>query len=849
MSLDDMNTDPLPRLTRLTGVIVLRTALAQRAAPPSYALCDPAATFPVLALTIERQQAAAGGRASDPPNVPWQRCQLQLWGLWADRLAQSATPGCSITVVGAEVEASPGASGFGSAAWQLALPPLGANSSASVMLVSGSGANVGATTYVCAKGVQYRAAPMQHNAAPAAGGPDPKRPRANSYDYLSVHDISQPRRLGAGCAGSTPDAANVFAVVLEYQLPRATRTRDLRSVLHLVDESCEATGRQLVVSFFKAHPHVPAVGSVVRLHRVKRGNEYQGVWQALAFAGTQWVVGDGAAADANRSAAKATWTAANSARVAALRRWAREHLSTAGPFSTFRNATSSLAAAHAHAAAVETPRPGGPVSLAEVFVDLLVRLAPFPDLASVAAAYPSKHGVGSRAPDGRPLPLAVFSDAEDAGAAGAVPMLAPLYVTSTLACSVTLLLLRHLRSRPAATAAAGQTSLDPFDEVDLAGAPIGGDAAAADGANGDGAARSRGDGAEEDAFAGRWVRLRGVVVRRHQGGGLSIIYTENSAVMHLPDYHAEVVRLRTIEAPNGLAAGGGGAGGSLAGAPLADAAPLPLLPAATAATRPAAAGANPPPGFGQFGDASAGAQPSTLGRAQPCTLTRSAGAAPSSSNAAAELGQPPGAGTWAPAESRRSPRKHPTSGRCEAVGPLAAPLAPRHPARPAEALSTTLFYPGLELWTVAQAQDRAPSAPAAFRLRASVSRVLPTLPVSWIARAPGRDGVPHEYTYRLVLQLADESATLGAILDGPEAEHFFAGLRPCDLRESNVSRAVLERRVEAMCSGTVLEFCVVSYRPEPDRDAWSLRPPHHDVAYRIVGTELHCCQSPPVGPQ
>ena len=57
---------------------------------------------------------------------------------------------------------------------------------------------------------------------------------------------------------------NVYGVAVEYQLPRATRRKDLKSVLYLADESCD-DGEVLAVNFFKAHPQVPGVGSVIRL--------------------------------------------------------------------------------------------------------------------------------------------------------------------------------------------------------------------------------------------------------------------------------------------------------------------------------------------------------------------------------------------------------------------------------------------------------------------------------------------------------------------------------------------------------------------------------------------------------
>ena len=47
----------------------------------------------------------------------------------------------------------------------------------------------------------------------------------------------------------------MWGVVVEYQLPRATRGKDLKSVLYLADEGCK-DGEVLSVNFFKAHPKV-----------------------------------------------------------------------------------------------------------------------------------------------------------------------------------------------------------------------------------------------------------------------------------------------------------------------------------------------------------------------------------------------------------------------------------------------------------------------------------------------------------------------------------------------------------------------------------------------------------------
>jgi hypothetical protein len=778
-----------------------------------------------------------------------------LWGFWADRLAE-ATRGCLLTVVGAEVEPAESSSGFG-ASWQLALPPRGAKPTASILVVCRSGAAAGSSILVTASGIKHSTP-----ADPARAIADLKRPRAgtgsstSSVEYLSIAEMSDPSSTDRASRGRF-DFGNVFGVVVEYSLPRTTRSKDLRSVLHLADESCVGTGQHLVASFFKGHPHVPGVGAVIRLHRLGRSSPYAGVPQAMSSLATQWVFGDGAEADANRSSAGATWTAADSARVAQLQAWSRQALS-AGPFSTFHDRAHTLASAYAHALAV-SPRPA-PASPTDVTLDLIVQLAPFPDSAAVAAASPSRHGAGSAAADARLLPIACFRDGPRAGSvAGGSPVLAPMFVMHALHADITGLLLRHLSSPPAETATAGPTRLEPAAVRAATGAPTGsagraGASATSDRSAGDPAAQSAGgvagaaaaSSSPGDAFSGGWVRLRSVQLSWSLVQGMCIVYTETSTAMHLPDHHAEVTHNTGGQAAlssGGLTSQVVGSAPALLDRSRANAIAVPHSSSGHVGQPPRAGAACVR--FAQFEpDANAGSSafgsflaPSNeiAAHAVRCGPPLPLALLSSSSAVGCSTGAPPGA-------LLQSVLPLPTP-------PTFTPQAPqRHVPAPAPACTTLLQYPHLKLLSIMQAQDLgSASLPQAFRLRARVVRALPTDAACWaLATVPSGEpsaaaGAQH-HQYRLVLHLADEdepSALLGLLLEGAEAARFFSALAPCDLRASNVSRSVLERLVHTLCASPPLEFGVMAYRPAPE-GAFSLHPPHQSVCYRIVGTELHC---------
>lgn len=288
----------LPSVTRLLGLVAQRSSIERRTPPPIYALCDPGVAVPVLSVTLKRPKSGgAQAHASMPDDVQWRRCRLLLWGLWADRLAELVQLDCTVVVTGAEVEGAPDAAVFGSS-WQLSLPSLGAKGSASVVIIDRSGVQ----TEVTAAGIRRLSpgpalhAPAFHPggntaAGDASGGA--KRQRRGkepiAYEYSSIQGVCD-------ASGQPARDMNFYGVVVEYQLPRRSRGTDMRSVVYVVDESCAGASPPLAVNFFKAHPQVPGVGSVVRFHRVRPSPAYEGKPQAQAIeTSTQWVFGDLAA--------------------------------------------------------------------------------------------------------------------------------------------------------------------------------------------------------------------------------------------------------------------------------------------------------------------------------------------------------------------------------------------------------------------------------------------------------------------------------------------------------------------------------------------------------------------------
>ena len=90
---------------------------------------------------------------------------------------------------------------------------------------------------------------------------------------------------------------NLHGMVIDYALPRPSRGTDLVTRLTIVDESCKDLSDARVLTFFKAQPVPPGVGTIVRLHRVVATGVHDGVKQLGEFKRngdcvTQWVFGE-----------------------------------------------------------------------------------------------------------------------------------------------------------------------------------------------------------------------------------------------------------------------------------------------------------------------------------------------------------------------------------------------------------------------------------------------------------------------------------------------------------------------------------------------------------------------------
>ena len=207
----------LPKIATLEGYVAQRSPAGRRAPPADYVLCDPSAELPVVTLVLERRDAGGGGPA-------WRRCKLVLWGFWCEKLAPSVALGCKVTVNGAEVEPAPDATDLESP-WQLSLPPKGASPSARVVLVGEQRTLTLGATGAFVSTANAAPAAAADSTAPA-GGQGAKRPRraTGQYAYSSVERLRQ----ASGSDGG--DDWHCFGVVVEYQLPRATKGTDLRSV-------------------------------------------------------------------------------------------------------------------------------------------------------------------------------------------------------------------------------------------------------------------------------------------------------------------------------------------------------------------------------------------------------------------------------------------------------------------------------------------------------------------------------------------------------------------------------------------------------------------------------------------
>ncbi|TMW60713.1 hypothetical protein Poli38472_000755 [Pythium oligandrum] len=98
-----------------------------------------------------------------------------------------------------------------------------------------------------------------------------------------------------------------------------------------------------------------------------------------------------------------------------------------------------------------------------------------------------------------------------------------------------------------------------------------------------------------------------------------------------------------------------------------------------------------------------------------------------------------------------------------------------------------------------------------------------------------QDATTQSYVYSFVLRLADSSGELDVIVHGSDAEHFFHGIPPCDLTKHTSSRALLEKRLTALCEAKdPLHWCVKAYHVASQSSESDKRP----VRYRLFDTLL-----------
>eukprot|EP00964_Phaeocystis_antarctica_P127881 scaffold91587_cov60-Phaeocystis_antarctica.AAC.1 len=527
-NLDDDNLDSFDA----EGVVTLRGVPGQMARPPSsYALVDPNQRLPLLQVVLKRPPGAIVV-AGD-----WQRLKVWMWGVWHDRANEQIQKGDTVRIVAGLLEADPDAQP-GEYGFRLVLPPRGAAEDTSLHITGPRGPDHTSEATITERRLATSRtansasllAPSAAAAGPAAAGQGKKRARDNKkareYSYLQIRAL--PERSSA----AQQDLC-FFGVVSDYTLPCATLGTDMKSTLHLVDETCSAPGQQLVLNFFKAHPKPPGVGAVLRFHRVSAEGEVDGVRHAKAIHArgqtlTHWVVGDlgegGEGGEGAKSSEAVTWLASDSSRVAQLQAWGRGALSGSS-LGGFRVPPLSLAQAMAAAAASGH---SGHVDS----IDLLVRLGPMLSHAEEAAAAPRQYGLGGSAEQLALCPLHDAAPATAAAAAAAAPTAASgqgqgapllqaaaaaLLLDSAMSPLPAQLLLAHLR----ATSLASQ----------LASAN---------------AAPQRNEKFSAD-FGGGWVRLRNVRLqpcRPHasHGGvaasGMIVVFGARSSAQRLPGWHA-----------------------------------------------------------------------------------------------------------------------------------------------------------------------------------------------------------------------------------------------------------------------------------------------------------------------
>lgn len=611
------------------------------------------------------------------------------------------------------------------------------------------------------------------------------RPTLASNAYRTVHTVPEP--------GGFEKEFHMFGVVIGYQLPQPTRGPDFKSVLYLVDESSQNGSDHVAINFFKAHPEVPGVGSVIRLHRLEPKARWDGVRQAQGVSrgsgkklSTHWVVGDSALAthpdaggdglllaDADVRRGNFSWCREDLARMRELGEWSRAALShVGGPFSTFRYKSHSLV--EANASAWPQPfngRPPLPADMKEV--DLLVQLGPPLAEAAASAAAPSAHGLGGT---GALLAIAQLRDvgeracahtggAPTAGAPAADASSARLYLAHTVPPMTAQVLLRMFtlpRSNAKGAAASGILSTYTFSE--------------------------------------RWVRLRSVrlgwSVNAEQTPSLRVIFDNKSMAMRIPNHHAQVQLLHGSHDGWQEYASSASSASSM---PMRPQPPLPLPPL----------GNSNNPGLLLLPPGSRG-EDSARGTHMGGDVVRLAAAHEPTSN---EL---PGD---AEVISLRSARQ------LDGAEVLAVSGLRTHTRMLLPCTSPAI--------SIRQIQDQETEVPCVHRVCATVLQAFPRDEREWTVKRPGAS----TYSYAMVLQLADTrnqttSATLSAALLGREGERFFSGLGlpPTNLRKGNVTLAALRARMSTLCASAPMELLLLAYRPCREDSSYA------GVAYRIVGT-------------
>jgi hypothetical protein len=309
------------------------------------------------------------------------------------------------------------------------------------------------------------------------------------------------------------------------------------------------------------------------------------------------------------------------------------------------------------------------------------------------------------------------------------------------------------------------------------------------------------------AYRGGWLRLRNArLVRGEAGGGgmadaaaalreVALVIEPNTSLMRVPDFHASVPSSAVAEPAATRDATASGARGGTAAPPANRAASAPAPPSRASGLRLL------PPGVPKEAEVR-GAHGAVCTRAasdlQPDQLHR-----------------------------HQQPAAYDPRG------------ASRPSARSVLARSTQLTLPtvtveSMRVLSLREALDSHGHAPCLLRVRARVLSAFPTDPRLWTYNRSAGGGEREAWSYRVVLQLADEreeSVFLGAALLDDEASAFFHCLPPADLHKSNATLASLRKRVDALCASGATEFCLWACRPLAGETS------ERGVAFHIVATQ------------